>query len=72
MPVIVARYASRSSLASARRVNLIVEKLEVGPLRFVSRSSVILAILGLALMFIGTWVHPSDADPNDALAAFSE
>jgi hypothetical protein len=30
------------------------------------------AISGALLLFIGTWLHPMQADPNDALAAFTE
>jgi len=30
------------------------------------------AITGAILLFIGTFLHPMDADPNDALAAFTE
>jgi len=32
----------------------------------------IAAITGAILLFIGTFLHPMDADPNDALAAFTE
>jgi hypothetical protein len=32
----------------------------------------IAAISGALLLFIGTWLHPMQADPNDALAAFTE
>ena len=41
-------------------------------LRYASRSGAICAIAGVALLVIGTWLHPSTADPNDAVAAFSE
>ena len=30
------------------------------------------AVAGSALLLVGTWLHPLDADPNDALAAFTE
>ncbi|HKV56406.1 MAG TPA: hypothetical protein VJN94_17360 [Candidatus Binataceae bacterium] len=30
------------------------------------------AIGGALLLFIGTWMHPMNADPNDPLAAFAE
>jgi hypothetical protein len=30
------------------------------------------AIAGSVLLFIGTYLHPMDADPNDAVAAFTE
>ncbi|MBI3759762.1 MAG: hypothetical protein HY269_08425 [Deltaproteobacteria bacterium] len=32
----------------------------------------IAAISGALLLFIGTWLHPMQADPNNALAAFTE
>lgn len=32
----------------------------------------IAAITGAIMLFIGTYLHPMDADPNDALAAFAE
>ena len=36
------------------------------------RSASVAAVGGALLLFIGTFVHPSGADPNDALAAFTE
>ena len=30
------------------------------------------AVVGAILLFIGTFLHPAQADPNDALAAFQE
>ncbi len=30
------------------------------------------AIAGALTLFVGTYLHPSDADPNDSLAAFTE
>lgn len=30
------------------------------------------AVVGATLLFIGTFLHPAQADPNDALAAFQE
>src|SRR5215470_12535589 len=30
------------------------------------------AVAGSALLFLGTYLHPMQADPNDALAAFTE
>ena len=30
------------------------------------------AIAGSVLLFIGTYLHPREADPSDALAAFTE
>ena len=32
----------------------------------------IAAIMGATLLFIGTFLHPMEADPNDAFAAFTE
>jgi len=37
-----------------------------------SRAGAACAIAGSALLFVGTYLHPSGADPNDALAAFTE
>ena len=31
-----------------------------------------LAIVGALLLFMGTWLHPSQTDPNDSAAAFAE
>ena len=36
------------------------------------RGASVAAIGGALLLLIGTFVHPSGADPNDALAAFTE
>jgi hypothetical protein len=32
----------------------------------------IAALVGVLLLFMGTFLHPSSADPNDAIAAFTE
>lgn len=37
-----------------------------------SRVGAIAALVGVLLLFIGTFFHPSSADPNDAIAAFTE
>jgi hypothetical protein len=37
-----------------------------------SRIAATCAIAGSLLVFVGTYLHPMDADPNDALAAFAE
>ena len=37
-----------------------------------NRVGAICAIAGIALLFVGTYLHPQRADPNDALAAFAE
>jgi hypothetical protein len=37
-----------------------------------SRVSAIAALVGVLLLGIGTFLHPSSADPNDAIAAFTE
>ena len=37
-----------------------------------SRSISIAAISGALILFVGTYLHPMDADPNDPLAAFTE
>jgi hypothetical protein len=37
-----------------------------------SRVRVASAIAGAAMLFIGTYLHPQQADPNDAVAAFAE
>ena len=36
------------------------------------RSAAVCAIGGSALLFVGTWLHPMGADPNDPVAAFTE
>jgi hypothetical protein len=36
------------------------------------KTGAICAITGSVLLFIGTYLHPLQADPNDAVAAFSE
>ncbi len=36
------------------------------------RGASVVAVGGALLLFIGTFVHPSEADPNEALAAFTE
>ena len=36
------------------------------------RGASVAAVGGALLLFIGTFVHPSEADPNEALAAFTE
>ena len=40
--------------------------------RGVSRTAATCAIGGSVVLFIGTYLHPMGADPNDALAAFTE
>src|SRR5713101_10135725 len=37
-----------------------------------SRTGAACAIAGSVLLFIGTYLHPLEADPNDAVAAFTE
>ncbi len=37
-----------------------------------SRIGGICAIVGSVLLFVGTYLHPAGADPNDAVAAFTE
>src|ERR1700687_704840 len=37
-----------------------------------SRIGATCAIVGSVLLFIGTYLHPMGADPNDAVAAFTE
>ena len=37
-----------------------------------SRIGALCAILGSILLLIGTYLHPMDADPNEAVAAFTE
>ena len=41
-------------------------------MRYTSRGASVAAIGGALLLFAGTYLHPSGADPNDAVAAFSE
>jgi Domain of unknown function (DUF4386) len=36
------------------------------------RITAIAALVGVLLLFTGTFLHPSSADPNDAIAAFTE
>ena len=36
------------------------------------RIGAVCAVLGAVLVFVGTYLHPMQADPNDPLAAFSE
>ena len=36
------------------------------------RAAAVSALAGAALLAVGTYLHPSGADPNDALAAFTE
>lgn len=36
------------------------------------RVSAIAALVGVLLLFMGTFLHPSSANPNDAIAAFTE
>jgi hypothetical protein len=36
------------------------------------RAGAACAVAGSALLSVGTWLHPQQADPNDALAAFTE
>ena len=40
--------------------------------RRASRAGATCAIAGSVLLFVGTYLHPMSADPNDALAAFTE
>jgi hypothetical protein len=37
-----------------------------------SRIGAICAVAGSVLLFVGTWMHPMGADPNDTIAAFTE
>ena len=37
-----------------------------------SRTGAVCAVAGSTLLFIGTYLHPMGADPNDAIAAFTE
>jgi hypothetical protein len=37
-----------------------------------SRARLACAIAGVALLIVGTYLHPQQADPNDAVAAFTE
>jgi len=41
-------------------------------MRYTLRGASVAAIGGALLLFVGTILHPSGADPNDAVAAFSE
>ena len=43
-------------------------------MRYVSenRLGAVFAITGSVLLFVGTYLHPMQADPNDAVAAFTE
>ncbi len=41
-------------------------------MRYTLRGASVAAVGGALLLFGGTIVHPSGADPNDAIAAFSE
>ncbi len=41
-------------------------------MRYTLRGASAAAIGGALLLFAGTYLHPSGADPNDAIAAFSE
>ncbi len=36
------------------------------------RAGATAAVAGAVVLFIGTFLHPADADPNDAVAAFTE
>jgi hypothetical protein len=36
------------------------------------RTGAVCAISGAVLLFVGTYLHPSEADPNEAVAAFTE
>ena len=36
------------------------------------RIGAVCAVLGAVFLFVGTYLHPMQADPNDPLAAFSE
>lgn len=42
------------------------------PERNNDRLGAVAAVAGALLLFVGTFLHPSDADPNDPLAAFTE
>jgi len=42
------------------------------PSRPLARIGAVSAFAGAAMLFVATLLHPSDADPNDALAAFTE
>ena len=44
--------------------------MQTTPLR--NRPAAVTAILGALLLFVGSWLHPMDADPNVAQAAFAE
>lgn len=44
--------------------------MQTTPLRH--RPAALTAILGALLLFVGSWLHPMDADPNVAQAAFAE
>jgi hypothetical protein len=46
-----------------------MHKSSFSPLR---RVSAIAALVGVLLLFTGTFLHPSSADPNNAIAAFTE
>src|SRR5689334_3275503 len=37
-----------------------------------SKAGPVAAIAGALLLFVGTWMHPMDADPNVPVAAFTE
>jgi hypothetical protein len=41
-------------------------------IRKISRAGATCAIGGAALLFVGTYLHPQGADPNEAVAAFTE
>jgi len=36
------------------------------------RACGVLAVVGALLLLAGVWLHPSQADPQDSLAAFTE
>lgn len=40
--------------------------------KFTNKTIAITAIAGALFLFLGTYLHPMHADPNDALAAFTE
>lgn len=42
------------------------------PARAAERGGAVCAVAGAVLLFVGTYLHPMGADPNDALAAFTE
>src|SRR5215813_8308596 len=42
------------------------------PMRTASRAGVTCAVAGAALLFVGTYLHPIGADPNEPVAAFTE